>query len=457
MSQPSLTYKHIQDILTQVAAKRSHDRWRNIGAVLGILLVALLGGLAAVALFDPPHAVENTGFLAGAALAIVLIPVYIIITPVLVIISVFINTIAFVFYFCLGVPTVGFVIIVLFLYLWSQLINSRRRMMLSLIQTAMETGTPPAEMIRVQAATSSRGFRNALYSLAHSLEQGKSLAVALSQSPRLARYDVCGILALGKDEAQTLGVLDEISRDPRNRTLSESNSIFRAGYLLALIIPIIAVAIFMMMWIIPKFMAIFADFDVHLPFLTLVYVNICEFFIDFWYLLAPIIPLLIVALMFYLLMQSDTISVRPPGLRRLFRSIDAARFLRIFSTGLKNQVPIPDSIDTYHRVTVSEYLKNIANRINKKIRSGGDWIEAFRKSGMVTTGESRLLETAQRAGNLPAVVDQIAYSKELQQSGTGDLVSKFIFIPCILLIGVLIGSFVIAMFLPMIELIKALA
>ena len=221
MSQPSLTYQHIQDILTQVAARRSHERWRNIGAVLGILIVALLGGLVAVALFDPANAAENTGTLAGAGLLFALIPVFFLY-------GILSNLVACIF----GVPSVAFVVIVpLFLYLWSQLINSRRRMMLSLIQTAMETGTPPAEMIRVQAATSSWVFRNALYELAHSLEQGKSLAVALSQNPRLARYDVCGILALGKDEALTLGTLDEISRAPRNRTLSEANSIFRAGYL----------------------------------------------------------------------------------------------------------------------------------------------------------------------------------------------------------------------------------
>jgi type IV pilus assembly protein PilC len=345
----------------------------------------------------------------------------------------------------------------LIFYFWARLVEMRRRVLLSLLQTAMETGTPPAEMIRAHAAAGAGGLRGALEQLARSLERGVSLVAALGQNPSLARYDVCGILALGKEDSQTLKTLEAVSQDTRNRVVSESHSVFRVGYLLSLIFPMIGVAVFLMMWIVPQFIKIFEEFGVRLPMLTLLIVAVAEFFIDFWFLLFPIVPLVIVALIFYLLMQTDVVTLRPIGLRRLFRSIDAARFLRIFGTGLKNQVPIPDSIDTYHRVVGSASLKGMAQRINKKIKSGGNWIEAFRESGMVTKGESRLLESAQRAGNLTTVIDQIATSKELKHSGTNDLVSKFLFIPCLMLIGATVGLFVIGMFLPMVELIRALS
>ena len=433
MSHHSMTNDRIRATLDEVAAMRLRRRFRNIGAVLGVLFVALTAGLVAVALCDPEHIAENLAVFPGIVLIAVLIPLSIVGS------SMVICFIPLIFYF------------------WARLVDLRRRMVLSLMQTAMETGTSPAEMIRVCAATSSWFFRNALHELAHSLERGLSPAAALGQNPSLARYDVRGILALGKDETQTLKTLEEISQDTRNRSLSESNSVFRIGYLMALIIPMIAVAIFLMMWIVPQFIKIFEDFGVSLPYLTRAFVLLTEFFIDFWYLLFPIVPLVFVAMVFYLVMQTDIVTVRPLGLRRLFRSIDAARFLRVVGTGLKNQVPIPDGINMYHRVAGSSYLKAVARRINTQVKSGGNWIEAFRKAGMVTRGESRLLESAQRAGNLTAVIDQIATSKELKHSGTSDLVSKFVFIPCLLFLGTLVGLFVIAMFLPIVELIKALS
>jgi len=345
----------------------------------------------------------------------------------------------------------------LLLFFWAQVVDTRRRMILSIIQTALETRASAAEMIRIHATTCSWYYRNALHRLAQAMERGLSITAALEQHRGLARYDVCGILTLGADEKQTLKTLEEISRDPRNRSLTQSNNVFRVGYLLAVLIPIAPVVLFLMLWIVPKFIAIFADFGVELPWLTLVIIAFCEFFIQFWFLLFPIVPVVLFLLVFFLLMLTDTIATRPFGLRTMFRNIDAARFLRIFSTGLKNQVPIPDSVKVYQRVVTSAYLKDTAGRINAKITGGGGWIDAFREAGMITAGESRLLEAAQRAGNLSAVVDQIAVSQELRQSASSDLVSKFVFIPCLMLIGTLIGLFVIGMFLPMIELIKALS
>ncbi|MCL2119401.1 MAG: type II secretion system F family protein [Planctomycetaceae bacterium] len=434
MSHPAFSPIQMQAIAYEVAVRRSRQRLQNIGAALGILFIAALGGLAAIVLCDPAHAAENVAVVPGMLLMVLLIPLVVVFSWKMVV--------------CL---------IPLIFYLWARLVDMRRRVMLSLIQTAMETGTPPAEMIRAYAASCSRFFRKSLDRLADSLERGLSPAAALGQNPGLARYDVCGILALGADEKQTLQTLEDISHDSRNRALSESNSVFRVGYLLALCLPIFPVTIFLMMWIVPQYIKIFEDFGISLPPLTMAIVRFTEFFIDFWFLFAPIVPVVIAALVFYLIMQTDVVTARPFGLRRLFRSLDAARFLRIFCTGLKNQVPIPDSIDTYQRVAGSSYLKDTAKRINTKIQNGGNWIDAFRGAGMVTSRESRLLETAERTGNLPVVIDQIATSKELKHSGTSDLVSKFVFIPCILFIGTLVGLIVIGMFMPIVELTRALS
>ena len=433
MSHHSMSNIQMQAILFEVAARRTRQRLRNIGAVLGIFCLATLGGLLTIALCDPSNAADNLAIFPGMVIFALLIP--------------------------LGILTSSMAIcfLPLIFYFWARLSDMRRRVMLSLIQTALETGTPPAEMIKAYAATGSGFFQSSLAQLARSLERGHSPAVALGHNPGLARYDVCGILALGADQAQTLRTLEDISRDTRNRSLSESNSVFRVGYLLALLFPMIAVAIFLMMWIVPQYLKIFEDFGIHLPVLTLVLIEFTRFFVDFWFLFVPLVPVVIVVLVFFLIMQTDVVTLRPFGLRRLFRNIDAARFLRVFGTGLKNQVPIPDSIDTYHRVAASSWLKECAKRINQKIRSGGNWIEAFYSAGMITRAESRLLESAQRAGNLPVVVDQIAGSKELKQSASSDLVSKFVFIPCLLLIGATVGLFVIAMFLPIVKLIWELS
>lgn len=444
MSQNSLAADRMQAILIETIVRRRRRRLKDIGAVIGVLFVALLACLVVVAFSAPADAAENIGALLGTVLFVIILPFYLILEMLskLLIHASFGLLLAFVMF-----------IIPIILYFRSQVIDLRRRMILSLMQTAIETGTPPATMIRSYAAACSKRYGSRLMKFAESLEKGRSLSVALNENPTLIRYDVCGILTLGADEKATLKTLEEVSQETRNRSLTQANSVFRVAYLLAVCIPMLTVVMFIHNWIAPQFEAIFYDFGLMLPPLTAV---IFAVGVPVAMAMVMFLPLIAIFLFLYLMMQSDTVAWRPPLLRRLFRSVDAARFLRLFSMGLKNHVPIPEIVERYRCVVTSSHLKAVAERINKKIRSGDNWINAFLAARMITVGESQLLETAQRTGNLTTVIDQIAGSKDLKQTVTCDMVSKFVFIPSLLILGTLTGLFVIGMFLPIIGLIWGL-
>ena len=418
MPQPVLTHDRLQAILTQVAARRSRQRWRNFAGFLGVLCIAFLAGLVIVAVCDPSHIVTNFGHLSVVIVGVTLVLILPLFAP--------------------------------------HFADLRHRLMFSLIQTALETGTPPAELLRAHATVCSPKMRDRLNQIASSLESGNSLTVALHQHPDLVRYDVCGIIELGSDEKQLLRTLEEL---PGDTSIQSSPDNLEPTYPAAQCFFALAIVIFLMMWIVPKYTAIFADFEITLPPLTRTIIACADFFIVYWFMFVPVFGGLFFLTAFGLALQNDKMLLwsRWPILRRLFRNIDGARFLRVFGTGLKNQVPIPDCIAAYQRVVYNRCLKKIAERINERITSGGDWIDAFRKSGMVTTGESRLLESAQRAGNLPAVVEQIANAKERKHARTSELVNKLVSIPCVLFIGTMVGLIVVGMFLPILELLRALA
>ena len=420
MTQPVLTHDRLQAIMTQVAARRSRQCWRNFAGVLGVLYIALAAGLATVALCDPSHIVTNFAHLVTVILGITLVLAFPLLLP-------------------------HFLVI-----------DLRGRLMFSLIQTALETGTPPAELLRAHATVRQPGMRDRLNQIASSLESGNSLTVTLSQHPVLVRYDVCGIIELGSDEKQLIRTLEELPNDTNNPA---TQGIIDPSYPVAQCFFAIGIVVFLMMWIVPKYTAIFADFEITLPPLTRAIIACADYLILYWFMFVPVFCGLFFMMAFGMVLQNDKMTSwsRWPVLRRLFRNIDGARFLRVFGAGLKNQVPIPDCIAVYQRVVNNRCLKKTAQRINETVMSGGDWIEAFRKSGMVTAGESRLLESARRAGNLAAVVDQIANGKARKHARTSELVNKLVSIPCVLLIGTMIGLVVVGMFLPIIELLRALA
>ncbi|GHV09432.1 hypothetical protein AGMMS50229_19620 [Campylobacterota bacterium] len=422
----------MQMIIQQTDQRRFREFWGGLGIFFGVLFATAAVALAVTLATD----VNNTfafdskiaAFFGGMTVAVFGV--------IGIVTSCVITNCPFIFYF------------------WVNIHTSRQRMFLALIQTALETRTPLSLMVHAHALESvSPFYRNKLNRFATLLEAGKPLSRALTEEPGLLRYDVQGILGIEADQEETLQALENIAPATRFSALTQSNSIVRTGYFLVLCFPMFWVTLFFNMWIIPQFEKIFLDFGLPLPPLTQLVFGLRGECI----LLFLLVPALALFLIVHLILQTDVFLFRPFLFRRMFRKADSARFLRIFNMGLKHQMPIPDILAVYQRTVSSAYLAEKALRIKRKITNGLAWIDALRREKFVTTGESQLLESAQRAGNVNTVISEIAESKEQKQTAVNDLMSKFIFIPMILVVGFFVGAFTIAVFLPIVELITDLS
>jgi type II secretory pathway component PulF len=208
--------------------------------------------------------------------------------------------------------------------------------------------------------------------------------------------------------------------------------------------------------IVPQFEMIFQDFDTELPAMTTLIIGISQLCSNYWYLGMPCMMLIALALVTYLILQTGCFVFRPFGFRRMFRSTDSAKFLLVFAAGVRRRFSIPAILTMYNWTVPSEYLRRKAVRIRAAIESGGDWIDAVCRSGFVNVPEASLLRSAQRTGNTAVVLEQLAHSKERSQMRRDDLLSKLVFVPLMFLLGAVVGTFAIAMFLPLISLIMAL-
>lgn len=339
------------------------------------------------------------------------------------------------------------------LYFWAGLWTVRRRTLLSLVQASVETQTPLADMIRAYACDCySSHFRIRLERFAAVLEQGYSLDQAIEWDRGLFSYDVVGMLRLGGDDPATLQSMEDSAQEERNDSPIRSMSIVRVAYFFALVAPLLLVFSFLVYVVIPKFEMIFKDFDTELPGLTVLAIVVSNYFIRYWYLISPIVPFVALLFIVFLIMQTNVVVWRPPFFRRMFRDTDSSKLLRTLAVGLKHNVPIPNILQVYRHLVPSSYLQRKAFRMEKNVADGRDWIESLKKQGMLNGPEAALLETACRTGNTVAVLEQLAVSKERSQLRKDDLTSKLVFIPCLLGLGLVIGIFVIAMFLPLITL-----
>jgi type II secretory pathway component PulF len=101
----------------------------------------------------------------------------------------------------------------------------------------------------------------------------------------------------------------------------------------------------------------------------------------------------------------------------------------------------------------ASWLKGKAAGMLRRIENGQNWIKSLKKARFINGPEASLLESAERTGNTPAVLGQLALTRDRKQIRKDDLVGKLVFLPCIFGFSVVIGFVVIALFLPMVKLI----
>jgi len=228
-------------------------------------------------------------------------------------------------------------------------------------------------------------------------------------------------------------------------------------YLICICVMFMQVTMFLMIWIVPKFQDIFNSFETELPLMTMIAMTLSRLIFEYWFLMFPFCMLIPLALFVYLAIQTDLLAARPFGLRRAFRNLDAARFLRLMSVGLNRNRPQGEVLSYYYRTVRSGYLARVGLWMHRKIDQGHSWIQTLYRAAMIRREEIPLLESAERTGNLPHVLEEIAFCKDQAQIRSAEWVSKILFVFCILALATLVGFFVIAFFLPVIRLIMNLS
>jgi len=341
-------------------------------------------------------------------------------------------------------------------YFWANIKLVRQRTLLTLIQTALETDKPLQDIVRAYAAGCTRFYAARLGRFAQTLEAGRPLEAAVREHWGLFRYDIAGIVRLGGNAPETLRSIETTAQDERDFAPLQAHSIVRVIYLCTIVLWMVMIFNFMFIKILPEFEKMFYEFDTELPALTLLICKFSEIFVQYWFLMFPFMMLFILGVIVYLVLQTNTVVFRPFGFRRIFRNTDVAKFLMLFAVGIRRQFPIPAILQMYRWTVPSDYLRKKGADIQAAVEKGGDWIEAVRRSGFISEAEASLLHSAQRTGNTAAVLDQLALSKERSQIRKDDLFSKMAFIPLIFLLAAVVGTFVIAMFLPLISLVTSL-
>ena len=213
----------------------------------------------------------------------------------------------------------------------------------------------------------------------------------------------------------------------------------------------------MTIFVIPTFAKTYAGLNVELPLLTRILLGISKFSVEYWW--AVVMGFGFFYFLMRLVLRSpegryawDRFKLRVPVIGDIMYKATVARFSRSFSTAMKANVPIVMAFQLVSRVVENAFFEARILQMRVGVERGEVLSRVMRTSGIFSPIELQLIAVAERTGDVDQAVEQIAlmYSDdvEYQVARLSQTVEPIL----LATLGVLVGMFVLGVFLPMWEL-----
>jgi general secretion pathway protein F len=325
--------------------------------------------------------------------------------------------------------------------------------LLWVLEVAAERGIPLAPGVRSLAGQVSGMDRLWTAALARFLDEGVSLPEALESIPKLVTRRAAFMIRIGWDSGNLAAGLREAgaTRETRQPVLQAIGG--RIAYLSCVTAIGSTIVAFVLYFILPKMEAIYHDFGLKLPELTLLVVKVSHVLIDYFYVGA--IPFLFVlGYGFVRLLRPGDMTI--PIVDRLFARRHTIVILRALAVVIAANRPIPSALDALTEWYPARWVRKRLRQAGLDASHGVEWITALRENSLISESDVGVMASAQRAGNLGWALRELAETGERRWAYRLQAWSQLGFVLAMLVLGLVVLVIGIAFFYPLVTLIERL-
>ena len=331
------------------------------------------------------------------------------------------------------------------------------------IATMMKSGVPLVQALEIIAnGQKNVRMKNLVDSLRADIEGGSSIYEAMLKHP--VQFDELyrNLVKAGETAGVLETVLDTIA------TYKENVEALKSKIKKALLYPaiVIAVAILvsavLLIFVVPQFQQVFKNFGADLPAFTQMLVSASDFMIAYWWLVLFIVVGSIVGLVqarkrsFAVARVLDRILLKLPVIGQIMHHSAIARFARTLATTFKAGVPLVEAMETVAGATGNIVYTEAVNRIRQDVSVGYQLNIAMRQVNLFPHMVVQMTAIGEESGALDTMLFKIAEFYEREVNDAVDSLSSMLEPFVMVIIGVLVGSMVIGMYLPIFKMAAAI-
>jgi type IV pilus assembly protein PilC len=286
------------------------------------------------------------------------------------------------------------------------------------------------------------------------VETGSSLEMAFRKYPLQFDDLFCNLIGAGEAAGILDNLLDKIATY-KEKILGIKSKIKSAlFYPISIIVIAFVITAVIMIFVIPAFKELFKSFGADLPTPTLVIMAISDWFVTWWWAIFSIIGGGLYTFFYFwkrnkkMQRVMDIMMLKLPIFGDLIRKATIARWTRTLATMFAAGVPLVESLDSVAGASGNAVYYEATKNIQREIATGNSMTAAMTNSGVFPNMVLQMVAIGEESGSIDSMLNKVADFFEAEVDDAVDALSSLMEPVIMVVLGVLIGGMVIAMYLP---------
>jgi type II secretory pathway component PulF len=231
----------------------------------------------------------------------------------------------------------------------------------------------------------------------------------------------------------------------------------RLSYILGVLLVMQTITSFILYFIMPKFEAIFNDFGLSLPTITIWVLDVSHFLVKFGYISFVFLILELGLLIFLPFSFLSWGNHNIPLLDRLLGRRHTALVFRSLGLMVEGDKPILLALSTLANHYPTGWVRRRLRHVWSDVKDGADWIESLRRYGVIRSSDAEVLSSAAAVGNLAWALHELAETAERRLATRVLAAVQMLFPLMIVILGAMVFIIGVAYFTPLVHIISRLA
>ncbi len=294
-----------------------------------------------------------------------------------------------------------------------------------------------------------------------SLEDGIPLTDALRKHPRTFDAVFCGIVAAGEASGSLTEMFERLASIVMKRRAMFKKVTGALAYPALLTVMSVKILLVVLLFVLPRFSAMFDQLGVEVPATTRVLLNVGDFVRGYWPVILGVVALAVVGVS--QLIRRDggrqwisNIQTSIPLIGRLRSRLIQGEVLRTMGTLIESRVGVLESLELARRSTRNRKFQQLFDDLEEAVTSGGRMSTAFESSGIVEPYICQAIHTGEDSGQLGEAIMFCADNLDETNEELIQVITRLLEPIILIVMGFVVGTVAISLFVPLFDMTSAM-